>query len=931
MTRRLLPWLLLVFGFCTVQAAHAQQTYRFGGGDIKSCKRNDNNKTYTCSALPLTEWNDRMVIDNGYTVNFTSSIAFGYNHSLSMSGSARLTSNGDLNIGDIAPSGTLISGGSFQAGGKFTIGNQNQKITANITAGSMQLGSGSGLEIVGNLTATNGTIVVAHNSIITGDITARVVELLPSLVVVTGKIEAKKSLTLGSGVKVNGYVDTSLLTLESAEAMIKGSAKVDRADLYHHGRVTDFIQCRSGATVSDCSCVNNQSMYPFNSELGPKCGVAKPPESSALDHFRIEHDGTGSVCAPETVKVIACANANCSAPHYTGGAKVTLSPGNASADTGSTGIVTTNVARNAVGTEALRLTTGGAAAMSCYNTATGKADCNMVFSGGVVFEIEAKPFRAGAGGAATITAKEFNEQSKTCIAAFQGQQKQIGYACRYNQPATGTESLSVTPKEGNASAALVCTSSGTVQALTTKFSSAGVADVALAYEDTGKLTLRATHEGDKNTTSDDAAGEGHFDVAPDKFGFANLPSKPVRAGDTFTVTVQALSRNGNITKNFNRDGLPTGATTTDLSIECLFNDKAQQGTLNTKPIEFANGQASASLSWTEVGSMHLKASTSNTFLDSGMTTTGASGTGAACASVGPFIPHHFLVEHRAPLRTPNMFYAGEPIPIKVTAKNKDDGTTSNYSKGFRSEDVSISVVDQAKGNTANPNGGVVKDAAIGADAFQAGVADAAPAYARDPAKAAPLVPTEIRLRARNAAVNADEVVGSAASADYEKAMPEIRSGRLRIATLFGRAGSTLKLPVTAEYWSGASWLLNNRDNFTIIPAASIAQTSHAHANANANGNVAKPKTQVFSDLSIKTGKAELPVQGGIAGWIDFAFNLGANTAQDQSCLQSHPQTSFANLPWLQSLSSCIDPSGRATFGIFAPESRRIIHVREVFN
>jgi len=889
------------------------------------------------------------------------------NSSVKISGS--LTSTGKVTIGSSSTVGADVTGtsittdasvtitGAVKASDVLTVGshstirgpisgttsitlNSPSTIVGTVTSkGPVTIGSHANIDgaISGTVVTTNSPVTLKGNIIATsrftlasgstvnGDITSPEIEMYAASSTVTGKVTASKYLTMGHAVRINGDVDTGQLKLEAADAIINGNAAVDFATLYWHGRVSQKIFCKKGTRPGYCDCVDNQSDYPVNTANGPRCEAAKPLPG-ALDHFLISHDGSGSVCAPESVTVSACANADCSSK-FTGGAQVTLFPGNVSADTGSTGTVKATVSHSTVGTEALRLTAGGATAVSCYNSATEKADCNMAFSGGVVLEIKAEHFKAGAGGAATITAKEFNEQSKTCVAAFQGQEKQIGYACRYNLPGTGTQSLYVTPKEGNASAALACTSSGAVQTLTTKFRSTGVADVALAYEDAGRLTLRATHEGDKNTTADDASGEGYFDVAPYNFGFANLPSKPVRAGDKFTVTVQALSRNGNITKNFHHDGLPAGATTTDLSIACLFDANAEKGTFDAKPVEFKTGLASASLSWTEVGSMHLKASTSKTFLESGITTTGVSGGDAACASVGPFIPHHFLVEHRVPLRAPNMFYAGEPIPIKVTAKNKDGGTTLNYSTGFRSEDVSISVVDKDEGTTANPNDGVVKDEKISAGAFQAGVAHAAPAYARDPAKAAPLAPTHIRLRASNGAADADKSVSSAADADYEKATPEIRSGRLRIATLFGRAGSTLKLPVTAEYWSGSSWLLNNKDDFTIIPAAAIAQTSHAHA----NGNGAKPKTQVFSDLSIKGGQAELSVQGDTAGWIDIAFNLGANTAQDQSCLKSHPATTAAKLPWLQSFSGCIDPSGRATFGIFAPESKRIIHVREVFN
>jgi MSHA biogenesis protein MshQ len=406
---------------------------------------------------------------------------------------------------------------------------------------------------------------------------------------------------------------------------------------------------------------------------------------------------------------------------------------------------------------------------------------------------------------------------------------------------------------------------------------------------------------------------------------------PLRAGDTFNVAVSALSKNNNVTVSFDKPILPPNATATKISLNCVRPNGAREGQLTTKAFEFDKGKATAAVSWNEVGSLQLTATTENAFLDTGLmtagSTQGAEGTDA-CASVGPVIPKYFLVEQFNEPRKPlDFFYAGEPIPIKVTAMNAAGQATENYSAGILSQNVTLSAYDK-NGKSANPNGGVLGAAAIEAGAFAKGMARANPTYS-SPAdangKRLPLAPGVMRLRAQNA----DNTVGSSGDDSHEKAMPEIRSGRLRIATLFGRAGSTLKLPITAEYWSGKSWIFNDKDDFTIVPAASIAQTSHAHA----NGSGAKPKAQVFSDLSLKGGETELPVQADVAGWIDIAFNLGANTAQDQSCLKADPTrtSTAANLPWLQSLSGCTDPSGRATFGIFAPESRRIIHVREVFN
>ena len=75
------------------------------------------------------------------------------------------------------------------------------------------------------------------------------------------------------------------------------------------------------------------------------------------------------------------------------------------------------------------------------------------------------------------------------------------------------------------------------------------------------------------------------------------------------------------------------------------------------------------------------------------------------------------------------------------------------------------------------------------------------------------------------------------------------------------------------------------------------------------------------------------------GSVDVAVNLGS-TSTDQSCLSSHPASTGANLPWLRaqfgSANGCAgvndfsrDPSIRATFGVYAPELKRIIHSAEI--
>lgn len=967
--QRLLAWLLIALALCAAGVAQAGTTYRFGGPGVANCDRSQ--KVYTCSALPLTAWDDAMVIEDGYTVNVTSSVTFGYNHSLTMSGSARLTSSGDLNIGDIRPSGTLISGGSFHANGKFTIGNQNQKITANITASSMQLGSGSQLEITGtikasgpvaiasharingpvtgadittnspvvlngNIDAKGGRFTLASGSTVNGSVTAQVADLLASNSIVTGKVTATQTLTLGSSVTVNGDIDTGVLTLQSSEAIIKGDAIVDRADLFWHGRVSELIECRSGATVGDCSCVNNQSGYEFNSTLGPKCGKVSPPNPNKLSHFLIEHDGNDiATCSSKNVTVSACTNADCSQKLSTA-TSVIMQPGGASVT--FTGSGTAGITSARKGINQLSLTLDGAATtFRCRNTRNNSASCDINFTGDVGFKVAVPNHKAGNWVTAELQA--LKSDGTECKPAFVNVTKPVQYSCNFTEPKAGTLPVRLARTPANKPTdpvELACASNKLVQ-WDTRFDAEAKAQIGLTHTDAGKVTL--------NAKTDEASGAGIFTAAPDHF-VIDAPS-PWRAGLDFEVSLTAMNADKVKTPNFDKAGYAAaGATRTAVSMLC----NSLQEALQPAETEFSGGQAKLALNFPEAGWINLQAKLEN-FLGSGVTTVSTTGDAAAnpCkAAVGPFLPMYFQVELNDTARILSKdgkdlsyYYSREPIPLKITAMNAKGQPTTNYPSVVGSDHAfSVSAVG-IDGAPLKAGLGTLLGTLAATD-FVDGVAKPTPArkslQATFQFTTAPTAPTPIRLRVENKAATgtlpAGHGIKSADDPAYaalapEKARPEIRSGRLRIASRFGRVGAPLELPVTAEYWTGSSWVLNDRDGFSLVPGGAIAQT----AVADSRGNGAKPQVPVHGNVQLSGGTAKLQVTGSAAGWIDIAFNLGAGTAQDQSCLKVAPvpASTGAGLPWLQSAAGCVDPSGRATFGIFAPESRRIIHVREVFN
>ena len=408
---RLLPFFAsLTLLLCSTFAQAA--TLNFNGGAVSGCSLGQDGLQYTCVSLALGS-TDVIVIGGAYGVTVNSSLAMSYNQGLTMSGNAALTVKGNLDIKDINPSNLKVTGGSLSAeGGTFLMGAQEQTITANIFATTIKMGSNN-VTVTGRISAKgpveiasgslingpiSGTIVniLAANTRIQGDITATTsltigsgsqvtgnlksptIDLKASGLLVTGDVEASNSLSIASGNGIKGNVDAGEVTLDSSNAYITGNAKVDHITLGWQGRVQQTITCKAYTPSNPCSCVTNNSGWAFNEPMGPKCGPATP---TGPHHFQIDHSGNALTCAPQTVTVTACADAACSA-RYTGGASVTVSPGGATTQIGSSGVATASVRQYTVGTAALGLTSvpGATDPLVCKRASDNSRSCDMSFA-----------------------------------------------------------------------------------------------------------------------------------------------------------------------------------------------------------------------------------------------------------------------------------------------------------------------------------------------------------------------------------------------------------------------------------------------------------------------------------------------------------------------------------------------------------------------
>ena len=153
------------------------------------------------------------------------------------------------------------------------------------------------------------------------------------------------------------------------------------------------------------------------------------------------------------------------------------------------------------------------------------------------------------------------------------------------------------------------------------------------------------------------------------------------------------------------------------------------------------------------------------------------------------------------------------------------------------------------------------------------------------------------------------------------------------------SGAKITADVTSgsvSNWSGNAWVVNGDDNCSVVPAAAVVRSGYLDN----KGALSAAWSTTSSGVTVTGGNAALTLSAPsplLTGSGNLALNLGpAATATDQSCLAVHPASTGAALPWLRSQNGgCStawdrDPSARATFGIYSPESRKVLHVREIF-
>lgn len=884
--------------------------------------------------------------------------------------------------GSITANGTYVNLGlNTQVGGPiiaqtYVDTGSNSSVGGDITARTSYIDTGSGTSVNGSLVAGGTYIDIHSDARITGSLTAKTYVSMYNDGVVGGPITAQTGTvfindrnSVGGNVTAAGSVTIDDATTIFGDVVSTGSSVSLSTNSTVKGSVTAATTLKSGSGTQIQQCARSTGSQTMTlsaptlvagaccgavGTCGTSCisGTPVPPSCKSFHHIAIQHGtGTGLTCAPNTVTLVACSDSACSTL-YTGGVTgnltasgtgITVNYPSGSGFTIPAGASSTTVSFQPV--TAGKVTVGATASSPSAGSATtcnfGSPSCSFTVADSG-FDVTVPAHTSGTTQVLSIAAVQKSASSNTCVPAFGNVVKTVTVACAYGNPTTGQRAPVVNGVALNASGVATAACDGNSRSMSLSFNGSGVATPSLVYSDVGRVTLNVALGGADQTAGLNMTGTTSVVVAPHAFTVTGLPSTVVGAGSPFSATITAVNAAGTATPNFGRETAPEGvrlswtrATPTGTGANAgNFTGTGVGATASLTG--FTNGVATVSdLAWSEVGTGDITATlASGSYLSSGLSATGTTGvSGTALRSV----PHHFDVG--VTQGCGSITYSEQPFRVTVTARNASNGTTLNYNGGASTTPALARQVTLSATTNASLGSLASGSATVPANNFAAGVATVATPVFTFSSKLT--APSPVGIRAQDA--------DGVSSQGAVEGVVQLRSGRLRVTNAFGTEKRALTAPVQAQYWTAKAWVLNSLDSCTRVPTTAIGLGGYLDARGNSTSDW---HTAVVPDangqaISIVNGNGTLTLEAPTAhtarvpaGSVDIGINLGTATS-DASCLPApRPTTTGAALGWLRakfgSSNGCAgvtefnrDPSMRATFGVYAPELRRLIYSAEV--
>lgn len=661
--------------------------------------------------------------------------------------------------------------------------------------------------------------------------------------------------------------------------------------------ITLEINTEARAAISATGTRSATASNPPAADTGITHMLALRPVPTGLNHLEIQHgSGTGLTCAASTLTIKACADAAvpCVSP-YTSGVGGTLNATGTPAVNwaGGSGVFAIAVGSSSV-TMDVQVSSAGSVIFGVASPApvpSNATTCNFgsplctytaslagfIFSNTATGNSYTIPVQIS--GIATPTLYLRAVQASTtnpavCTPAIISQTStaNMGYTC--NDPATCQTGNLVTINSTTIAGSPNSNPTQNSTSVSLDFDANGSAPITARYDDVGQITLNAnkTVTPFGGATAVTLIGNSNpFVVAPHHFGFSGITAGPIKAGNNFVATVTAY--NGlaisTATPSFGKELVAESATIAFTKCQPT-GTSAVNGTFSGNVGSFNNGAASANnLNWSEVGNGDLLATLSSvSYLGSGLTATGNTGTGgtvcsAGTGNVGRFIPDHFDTAIINGCLGCGFTYSGQPFTVFVTAMNglvtpsiavNYDGTANtapNFAKA-----VTLSAWDAATGATQNPGPGALLppvNTAVALTAFSQGVASLNTAATKTfyTFTTVPTIPTIIRVRSADTDGVTSLRVPLSSSIEGQ---PEIRSGRIKVANAYGSELLQLPVAVTAQYWKDviSGWLTSATDsssNFVVAtpPATSAVNFGTFKNNLTTISVVGSPKTVTLSN------------------------------------------------------------------------------------
>jgi hypothetical protein len=537
---------------------------------------------------------------------------------------------------------------------------------------------------------------------------------------------------------------------------------------------------------------------------------------------------------------------------------------------------------------------------------------------------------------------------------------QFAYRCESN-PSTCSGSLAK-GLEVNGTA-VTGVNAGTTPApadgLSVTFDANGYGSINLKYFDVGNISLwaQATSLEDSTTGSTFAVVTGNsntFAVKPYDFGViactgaspcTTVNASPTdgsgslfaKAGATFKATVTARALGGSTVYSFGRCDSAGGTSCTaasesvNLSSALVAPFGGAAGTLGgTTSANASNFVASSGaytftdLKWDEVGVITLKASNAN-YLSNGLgacTTQTAGercqGTFGSSGNVGRFYPAQFAISAatltNACTASTAFTYFGEDgftTAFTLKAQNLSGSTTANYSGAFAKLGLTTYANYGFTAATLPAGASLSSSATTPSGSWTKGVASVT---AKHQISRPTAITGETAITVSAAPFDGEVPAAATASA---LGSATLRYGRLQLLNAYGSELLALPVSLRAQYWNASAWVTNADDSCTTVtaPTSGAGLTFYAEVAAGAQGNhLSSTETAASVNASGKlaSGGAGLKFSrpgSGNSGYVDISIPLAAR-------------------PWLQfpwGGGGNVDPSGRATFGIY---KSRLIYSRE---